>query len=114
MRRVQTNIINPATAETLKMPMTGATDTLCKSLRQEMLSLCEKIDRDRMSSYALFIEAVSTLKRFRDMGISQHVAYDLLTPVYQSYPDGSPQEEFMGDVLDCICGNIGNKEFRVY
>lgn len=87
---------------------------LKESLVQEIVSMCERITAYGHYPDNLFMEAVSILKRHRDFGITQQIAYEAILPFYQTYPNGSAQEMFINDILDCLSDFIGNKEYRIY
>lgn len=88
--------------------------TLKDGLVKEIKSLCEKLDKDGTSPDELLIEAVAVAKKYKMFGSPRQEAYDMIELIYRHCPDGSSQEEFIGDILDCICGNVGNKEYQVY
>lgn len=85
-----------------------------ESFVQEIESLCAKLVEGTMPYEHLLMEAVSVIKRYKDLGLSCQEAYDMIEPIFRHCPDGSSQVEFIGDILDCICGYVGNKEYQIY
>lgn len=85
-----------------------------ESFVQEIEALCAKMDEDIMPYELILMEAVSVIKRYKDLGLSCQEAYDMIEPIFRHCTDGSSQVEFIGDILDCICGYVGNIEYQIY
>lgn len=65
----------------------------------------------------LFQKGIMIVIQYKEEGGEQQEAYDTLHSLYKNYAKNKEDEtkmDYVADLLDCICGWIGSKQYKLW
>lgn len=65
----------------------------------------------------LFQKGIMIVIQYKEEGGEQQEAYDTLHSLYKKYAKNKEDEtkmDYVADLLDCICGWIGSKQYKLW
>lgn len=65
----------------------------------------------------LFQKGVMIVMQYKEEGGEQQEAYDTLHSLYKNYANNKEDEakmDYVADLLDCVCGWIGNEQYKLW
>lgn len=86
-------------------------------LYKEIESLCEEVTGIDYNYSLQFNKGFELISEYKKAGGSKTEAYDTLYPLHLAYMIHEEDEQKMNlidDLLDCICGHIGNAKYHIW